>query len=165
MDRMGGKQLVNKVLVLLVIAAVVGAALGGLWVLSPGDAYASNHSATRSFSAISVAPGETVMVTISADNYGGLGRIVETVPDGFTTSGGGQTETIRLLAAGPQTRTYTVTATDSTGPHIFSGTISDETKNSRAVGGLTTVTITAPDPVPDEPAYRGADDFARVGKP
>ena len=87
MDRMGGKQLVNKVLVLLVIAAVAGAAFGGLWLLPPGDAYASNHSATRSFSATSVAPGETVTVTIQANNYGSLGRIVETVPSGFTTLG------------------------------------------------------------------------------
>ena len=144
MDRMGGKQLVNKVLVLLVIAAVAGAAFGGLWLLPPGDAYASNHSATRSFSATSVAPGETVTVTIRADNYGSLGRIVETVPSGFTTSDGSATVTIRLLAEGPLTRTYTVTAADSPGSHTFSGTIADEDRDSRAVGGPTTVTITAP---------------------
>ena len=144
MDRMGGKQLVNKVLVLLVIAAVAGAAFGGLWLLPPGDAYASNHSATRSFSTTSVAPGETVTVTIQANNYGSLGRIVETVPSGFTTSDGGATVTIRLLAEGPQTRTYTVTAADSPGSHTFSGTIADEDRDSRPVGGPTTVTITAP---------------------
>ena len=89
--------MINKVLVLLVIAAVAGAALGGLWLLSPGGAYASNHSAVRSFSQTSVAPGDTVTVTIVADNYGRLGRIVETVPSGFTTGdGSSQTVTLRL---------------------------------------------------------------------
>ena len=54
-------------------------------------------SATRSFSAISVDPGETVTVTIMAENYGRVGRIVETVPSGFTAEDGSQTVTIRLL--------------------------------------------------------------------
>jgi hypothetical protein len=113
MDRMGGKQLVNKVLVLLVIAAVAGAAFGGLWLLPPGDAYASNHSATRSMPT-SVDPGAQFTVSIVADNYGSLGRIVETLPSGFTSpDADGQTVTIRLLAAGPQTETYTVTAPDT----------------------------------------------------
>ena len=79
---MGGKQLVNRVLVLLVIAAVAGAALGGLWLLPPGDADASGHSANRSFSKTSVAPGETVTVRVTAMDYGRVGRIVETLPSG-----------------------------------------------------------------------------------
>ena len=151
---MGGKQLVNKVLVLLVIAAVAGAALGGLRLLPPGDAYASGHSATRSFSATSVAPGEMVTVTIVARDYGNLGRIVETVPSGFTTSDGKQTVTIRLLSAGPKTETYTVTATDNPGPHTFSGTISDQRRDSRPVVGLSRVTITAPPSDPEPTAVR-----------
>ena len=143
--------MVNKVLVLLVIAAVAGAALGGLWLLPPGDADASGHSATRSFSATSVVPGEMVTVTISARDYGNLGRIVETVPGGF----GGGTKTFRLLSAGPNTVSYIVTALDSPGPHTFSGTISDQERDSRAVGGLDEVTITAPatpTPTPTTPA-------------
>ena len=120
---MGRKQLINKVLVLLVIAAVAGVTLGGLWLLSPGGAYASNHSAVRSFSQTSVAPGDTVTVTIRADNYGSLGRIVETVPDGFditTPETEDQTVTLRLLQAGPQTVTYTVTAPEATGGYTIS---------------------------------------------
>ena len=150
--------MINKVLVLLVIAAVAGVTLGGLWLLSPGGAYASNHSAVRSFSQTSVAPGDTVTVTIVADNYGRLGRIVETVPSGFTTGdGSSQTVNIRLLAEGPQTRTYTVTATDSPGAHAFSGTISNDARESRNVGGATTVTITGatgPGPSPTPTATR-----------
>ena len=177
--------MINKVLVLLVIAAVAGVTLGGLWLLSPGGTYASNHSATRSFSATSVAPGETVTVTVQADNYGRLGRIVETVPSGFTTGdGSSQTVNIRLLAEGPQTRTYTVTATDSPGAHAFSGTISNQDRESRDVGGATTVTITGatgPGPSPTPTATRSispasvspggqftvtirADNYGRLGR-
>ena len=139
----------NKVLALLVVVAVAGVALGSLWLVAPGDVDASGHSAMRSFSSSSVAPGDTVTVTIVARDYGNLGRIVETVPGGFTTSEGGQTETIRLLAAGPQTVTYDVTATDSAGSHSFSGTLTDQDKDERSIGGETTVTITAPPSTPD----------------
>ena len=177
--------MINKVLVLLVIAAVAGVTLGGLWLLSPGGAYASNHSAVRSFSQTSVAPGDTVTVTIVADNYGRLGRIVETVPSGFTTGdGSSQTVNIRLLAAGPQTSTYTVTATDSPGAHAFSGTISNDARESRNVGGATTVTVTGatgPGPSPTPTATRSispasvspggqftvtirADNYGRLGR-
>ena len=40
----------------------------------------------------SVAPGDTVTVTIVARDYGDLGRIVETVPEGFTTFLGRQSD-------------------------------------------------------------------------
>ena len=131
------------------VVAVAGVALGSLWLSAPGSADASSHSATRSFSSSSVAPGETVTVTIVARDYGNLGRIVETVPDEFTTSDGDQTVTIRLLSAGPRTATYTVTALDNPGSHSFSGTLTDEAKDTRTIGGPTTVTITAPPSTPD----------------
>ena len=40
--------------------------------------------ATRSFSPESVAPRGEVVVTINVANYGGVGELVETLPDGFT---------------------------------------------------------------------------------
>ena len=104
-------------------------------------------SATRSFSAAWVAPGGTLTVTITADNYGSLGRIVEDVPAGFTTEDGSQTVIIRLLAAGPQTSTYTVTASDVEGSYTFSGTLRDDERNNHAVGGDTTVTVSSGDPL------------------
>ena len=145
--------MVNRVLAFMMVVAVAGVALGSLWLSAPGDADASGHSATRSFSSTSVSPGETVTVTIVARDYGNLGRIVETVPDGFTTSEGGQTVTIRLLSAGPQTETYTVTASDNPGSYTFSGTLADVTKDTRTIGGAGTVTITAP-VTPDPSAQR-----------
>ena len=63
----------NKVLALLMVVAVAGVALGSLWLSAPGSADASTHSATRSFSSSSVAPGETVTVTISAEGLRWVG--------------------------------------------------------------------------------------------
>ena len=40
--------------------------------------------ATRSFSPESVAPMGEVVVTINVANYGDVGELVETLPDGFT---------------------------------------------------------------------------------
>ena len=138
----------NKVLALLMVVAVAGVALGSLWLLTPGDVDASGHSATRSFSSSSVYPGEEITVTIRADNYGGLGRIVETLPSGFTSpDANGQTVTIRFLLAGPQTETYTVTASDNPGPYIFSGVLENENKSKTTVGGALTIAVAAVDPL------------------
>ena len=102
-------------------------------------------SARRSFSATSVDPGGTVTVTIQADNYGGLGRVVETLPSGFTSpDANGQTVTLRLLQEGPQTRSYTVTASDNPGSYTFSGVLEHEDKSETPVGGSSTVTVNAP---------------------
>ena len=105
----------------------------------------TDPSATRSFSATSVDPGEEITVTIRADNYGGLGRIVETLPSGFTSSdASGQTVTLRLLQEGLQTRSYTVTASDNPGSYTFSGVLESEDKSETTVGGSSTVTVNAP---------------------
>ena len=130
------------------VVAVAGVALGSLWLLTPGDLDASGHSATRSFSSSSVYPGEEITVTIRANNYGGLGRVVETLPSGFTSpDASGQTVTIRFLSAGPQTETYTVTAFDNPGPYIFSGVLENENKSKTTVGGALTIAVAAVDPL------------------
>ena len=143
--------MVNRVLAFLMVVAVAGVALGSLWLLAPGHADASGHSATRSFSSTSVAPGGTVTVTIAARDYGGFGEIVETVPDEFTITNTspdaivmGQTLTITGFGADLRTVTYTVTATDTAGNHTFSGTLADEDTQKETIGGDDTVTITAP---------------------
>ena len=135
----------NKVLALLMVVAVAGVALGSLWLSAPGSADASTHSATRSISPTLVDPGDTVTVTITAINYGRLGRIVDTPP-------GGQTQTIRLLAEGPQTREYTFTAPSEAGSHSFSGTFSDEDRESTEIGGDSMITVRStatPEPEPE----------------
>ena len=53
-------------------------------LLAHGPVSASGHSATRHLSQDWVAPGEEIVVTITATGYGGLGQVVETLPQGFT---------------------------------------------------------------------------------
>ena len=138
----------NKVLALLMVIAVAGVALGSLWPLTPGDADASGHSATRSFSSSSVDPGEEITVTIRADNYGGLARIVETLPAGFTSpDASDQTIKLRLLQEGPQTHSYTITASDNLGSYTFSGVIESEDKSKTQILGSSNVGVTTVDPL------------------
>ena len=66
----------------LLLATVALALVVGLW--PSGQADASGHSATRSFSSDSVGPGDEITVTIAATNYGGFGQVVETLPNGFS---------------------------------------------------------------------------------
>ena len=134
----------NKVLALLIVVAVAGVALGSLWLSAPGDVDASGHSATRSISPTMVDPGDTVTVTIIADNYGRVGRILDTPP-------GGTTQTFRLLQVGPQTRGYTFTAPSEAGSHSFSGTFSNEERESTEIGGDSMITVRSsatPEPEP-----------------
>ena len=126
-------------------------------ITAPASTPDADPSATRSFSATSVDPGEEITVTIRADNYGGLGRIVETLPSGFTSpDANGQTVTIRLLSAGPQTETYTVTASDNPGPYTFSGVLESEDKSETTVGGSSSVSVrvVAPEPEPEPQVNR-----------
>ena len=122
----------------------------------------TDPSATRSFSTTSVDPGGTVTVNIRADNYGGLGRVVETLPSGFTSpDASGQTVTLRLLQEGPQTRSYTVTASENLGSHTFSGVLESEDKSETTVGGSSSITVrvVAPEPEPQvnrPPAFPGS---------
>ena len=76
--------MVRKALAMLVVVAVVGVVLGAVGLLRPGAADAHQHSATRSFSATSVAVGDELEVTITANDFGFGGTVTETVPSGFT---------------------------------------------------------------------------------
>jgi hypothetical protein len=129
----------------MVAAAVAGLSLS---LLSPQDAAATGHSAERSFSATTVEPGQPLMVTIVARDYGKVARIVEEVPSGFTTADGIQTLKFYLLQEGPQTSTYTVTAPTSTGTYTFVGRLQAEDKSTMDVGGDSVVTVAAATPTP-----------------
>ena len=73
---------------LMILAALLLSVVGGLMLMSSSSPLAAqtNPSATRSFEpATTVAPDETVTVTITAMNYAGLpGRVTETIPAEFT---------------------------------------------------------------------------------
>ena len=65
----------------LAIAAMVGAVA---LLAQPGAVEAQSHSATRTFQQDWASPGGVLQVTINASDYGFIGQVVETLPDGFT---------------------------------------------------------------------------------
>ena len=110
-------------------------------------------SATRSFDkASNVAPGERVTVTIQVANYGGIGRVTETLPAGFayvdsTHDSAGVNvngQEVRFTLQGDSSVAYTVTASRTAGSHSFSGMLRDSDRTNHTVGGATDVTVTAP---------------------
>ena len=114
-------------------------------------------SATRSFSSAQVVLGDELTVTITAVGYGQFGAVTETLPTGFTYSGSsldagqvsqnGQTVRFVLLEelAG-NSFTYSARAPSTVGSHSFSGTLLDEDRNERPVGGAARVQVQPPPP-------------------
>ena len=113
-------------------------------------------SATRTFSTASVSPGGQVTVTITAANYGGFGRVTETLPTGFTYVSSSlpdsqvtevDARTIGFILQGDTSFTYTVTASSVEDSYTFSGTLRDSDRDDHVVGGSATVTVSAGDPL------------------
>ena len=142
----------RKALALWMVVAVLGVSLGlvGLW---PSSVDATTHSATRSFSAASVSPGEQLVVSISASRYGGLGEVRETL-EGFTYVIGSSTlsgvevledGTLSWILTGEASFDYTVTV-ESEGPYSITGVlykVLQEAEGPSVIGGPTTVSVGA----------------------
>ena len=154
----------RKLVILLPLFAVVAP----VWVLAfglwpSGQADASTHSATRTLSAPSVAPGDEITVTIRASGYGGFGQVVETLPPGFSyvdgstdpstirTSLTGQDVKFTLLGAVP-TFTYRVLASDTPGDYSLVGTLSDDQGAKEDITPDSNVTVTAAATEPESTA-------------
>ena len=111
-------------------------------------AQADGHSATRSFSETTVVPGAEITVNIALSEYGAIGRVVETLPQGFSlVSGsvrgglsrpnGNQVVEVALLAAGVENVEYKVTApSEPGGPFTFTGNFENSDRESVAIGGV-----------------------------
>ena len=152
----------KKVLALLVVVAVVGAAWGGTWffpLVPPVEA--QSPTATRTFSAASVAPGGELTVTIAPSDYGSFGSVTETLPDGFTYERSsladievdvtGQTVIFTLFDLTEDSFTYTVTASSTAGNYDFSGVLQDSNREESSVTGDSRITVVAdatPEPSP-----------------
>ena len=106
---------------------------------------AGSTAATRSFESAGVAVGGAAKVTVAVSNYGGGGKLVETLPEGFSfvsTSLGdgsasvdGQNVTFYLL--GDDSVSYVASAPDgeeADGVYTFSGMLTDIDKMSRGRG-------------------------------
>ena len=121
----------------------------------------TNPSATRSFNTAEVAPGGTVIVTITlSDLTNNLGRVTETLPSGFTyvsssldaaqvnAPQGSQDVTFTLI--GQASFTYTVTASSSVGTYVFDGDLVAG-GSTFDVDGATDVEVSASAPPPVTP--------------
>ena len=126
-------------------------------------AQANGHSATRSLSATTVAPGAEITVNIALSAYGDGGSVAETLPPGFTfVSGsiesiggvglpdrgaGSNQVNVVLVGAGITNVVYKVTAPSSAGgPHEFTGNFErlvGDVGESVAIGGMSMVTVAA----------------------
>ena len=140
-----------------IMATLVLTGMLGIFTFSASQtAQADGHSATRSFSPASVAPGEEVTVTVTFANFEGpAGSVAETLPAGFAykplSSSINDDDFVRItgqearftILGTPQSLTYIVTASTVETSHEFSGTFLDGSRTSVAVGGATVVTVPA----------------------
>ena len=109
---------------------------------------------SRSFSRSQVTPGGEVTVTITLADYGGFGRVTETLPDGFVYQSSSLDDVqvqvdgqeVRFTLQGDTSFTYIVTASRSTASHAFSGVLIDSDRNETSIGGAASVTVRAPSP-------------------
>ena len=118
----------------------------------------AEHSATRSFSATTVAPGAEITVNIALSEYGEGGSVTETLPEGFTLVSGsiefvggrgiarpsGNQVRVVLAGAGVTNVAYKVTAPSEAGsPFEFTGNFVNFDGESVVIGGASTVTVAA----------------------
>ena len=144
------KELKMVVGVALLAALALAGALGIFTFSGAQTVKADGHSATRSFSPASVAPGGTVTVTITPMNIGRFGRVVETLPNGFTYVESNLDDTevnstdpsaLAFTLFGEGSFTYDVMASSTEGTYVFTGTVADDNRTTVDIGGATTVTV------------------------
>ena len=119
---------------------------------------ANDHSATRSFSETTVAPGAEITVNIALSEYGRGGSVTETLPEGFSFVSGsiefvggegfarpsGNQVGVVLAGAGVTNVIYKVTApSEAGGPFEFTGTFVNFDGESVDIGGASAVTVAA----------------------
>ena len=131
----------------------VGGATSVTVLAAPEPTAPPGPSAMRSFASEFVSADGDVNVTITVANYGGFGRVTETLPAGFTykssdlddsqvDASGGQTVSFTLQS--DSSFTYVVSASGVAGAHHFSGELTDSDRMTHAVGGATSVTVQLP---------------------
>ena len=119
----------------------------GITPLGP-NCEAAVGTTTRSFSRAHVEPGGEVVVTLAVGGYGGLGQVVETLPEGFNYVSSsliqpqnqvGRQITFTLL--GETSFTYTVAAPGIAGSYSFSGVLLNSERAEGAIGGASVITV------------------------
>ena len=130
-----------------------------LLLAAPVVVFAQTPSAVRSFDAETVEPGATIEITVTANDYGQIGQIVETLPEGFTfvdsthdaegVEVDGRAVMFNLLS--DDSVTYTVMASETDGDYEFTGVLKNEDKEESPVGGASRVTVLSPATPTPEP--------------
>ena len=142
-NRNWGENLVVKGFAMaVVVAGLVGMGL-------PAAVDAQSPSATRSFSAATVAAGDELEITVTPSGYGRFGQLVETMPQGFSYVSSSQPfvkvsgQDVALTFLEGETVRYRVTAATAVGMGSFSGILKNEDRIEHQVGGQHQVTVEA----------------------
>ena len=137
-------------------------AAAGILATLPEVPTPAEHSATRSFSLDTVAPGAEITVNIALSEYGEGGSVTETLPEGFTFVSGSAEWTggsvfdrstatqvrIVLTESGTTNVAYKVTApSEAGGPFEFTGKFVNYDGESVDIGGDAAVTVSSVDPL------------------
>ena len=129
--------------------------VGGVFAVTVQTPALPRGSATRSFSPSPVNPGGQLTVTITLGNYGGVGEVVEVLPEGFTYVSTTHEDLLRegqrlsFSLVGEESFRYTVTAPTRTGSYDFDGTLTYGQLMETRVGGVFAVRVGTP---PSRPA-------------
>ena len=153
-------------------ARAVTAAGDGLWSATAAVTPAS-WGAIRSFSSPSVSPGGQVVVTITTNGVGAFGKVVETLPPGFSLvasslPGGVVTDDDRevsFILVGGTSLTYTVTAPRAAGFYSFSGVLTNSDREEVPVGGALSMTVGSLPGVSVSRAAGSEDALVRLNSP
>ena len=154
---------------LVALAALVGAVA---LLAQPGALEAQSHTATRTFPQAWAMPGGELRVAIAASNYGPIGQVVETLPDGFTfvrsSLGEAQEEvagqTVRFNLLGDRRFTYVVTVPSAEGHYTFAGVIRNVDRAERTIAGHTRLRV-GPPPTPASTATPAPATSTPTGEP
>ncbi len=136
----------------LALAAMVGAVA---LLAQPGVIDAQSHSATRAFQRTWAMPGGELRVSITASNYGPVGQVVETLPEGFALVRSSledeqvkvEGQTVRFNLFGDSRFTYVVTVASAEGVYTFAGVLRNVDRAERTVAGHTRLRV-GPPPTP-----------------
>ena len=142
-----------------ILPSILPLAAAAVLLAWPLASVAQTQSAVRSFDVDTVEPGVTIEITVTANDYGQIGQIVETLPEGFTfvdsthdaegVEVDGRAVTFTLLQ--DDSVTYTVMASETDGDYEFTGVLKNEDKEESPVGGSSRVTVLSPATPTPEP--------------
>ncbi|NQE53397.1 hypothetical protein C5S29_07370 [ANME-1 cluster archaeon GoMg3.2] len=154
------------------VLAIIGITLllvTAILTMTVGIANAESATATRTLPAEPVSADESFFVEIDVSDYGNLGKVLETLPEGFRYQKSSldhkfvndnlSTNTVEFLLVDVTSFTYTVRAPDVMGTYMFTGILKG-IKNKCEVGGVMEIEVeeaeddaepTATRTLPEEP--------------